>query len=371
MKCVDEGKLRAYLDNEIDEKEMKIIASHLHECQRCREVLQELQGIDELIAVPLTSYRSYMEGMEFDCEKGWMGFVQRNNIKFKSKGGFTALLAKHKKIISAAAAAALLACSLSFPSVRGMASDFLRMFRVEKFETISFTQEDLRSIEAQISKGVGNIDLKGFGEITASGELMPKEVTLAEAQQLTDFAVKVPEGFEEASHHSVYITQPTQFCFTLDVEKLNSFLASLGGKKLLPEEIDGKTFRIDFHNTVSMSYADKEGKWVSITQMKSPEISVPQGVDVEEIREALLDLPIIPENVKGQLKAVKDWEHTALIPNVGGHVEKVRVNGSQGVLTVSSNGAYATLFWQQDGVIMELNGNLSRDEALRIAASLR
>jgi len=44
MKCLDDGALRAYLDNELPEAEMCRAAGHLEACAACRERLEQLDA---------------------------------------------------------------------------------------------------------------------------------------------------------------------------------------------------------------------------------------------------------------------------------------------------------------------------------------
>ena len=81
-----------------------------------------------------------------------------------------------------------------------------------------------------------------------------------------------------------------------------------------PAEVDGKTFRIDFSRQVMLSYNIEGKKNIGLTEIKAPEISVPQGVDVDALYASLVELPVLPENMQKQLKSIKDWKSTLYIP---------------------------------------------------------
>jgi hypothetical protein len=144
---------------------------------------------------------------------------------------------------------------------------------------------------------------------------------------------------------------------------------------------------------------DSSGNF-AITQGKSPQLDVPDDVNVRELREAVLNLPILPPHLKSQLAGIDDWQHTMVIPNVEGSAREVQVNGAQGVFVthgpapqvkvkvegnkgeVQVNGhegtvieektvSYGSLIWQKDGIVYAINGTLDLATALRIAESLR
>jgi hypothetical protein len=44
-----------------------------------------------------------------------------------------------------------------------------------------------------------------------------------------------------------------------------------------------------------------------------PVVEVPTGVNVKKVAQAMVALPIWPDNIRTQLESVGDWEHTLLI----------------------------------------------------------
>ncbi|HHV71122.1 MAG TPA: DUF4367 domain-containing protein, partial [Clostridia bacterium] len=156
--------------------------------------------------------------------------------------------------------------------------------------------------------------------------------------------------------------------FDLNVKNVNNVLKSLGGTKFLPEEIDNKTFTIKVPMVVQF-YIGNGSQYLNITEAKSPEVIVPQDVDEEQLRLALLDLPIIPQRVRNQLAGINDWRNTLIVPNIEGSAEEVRVNGSEAVYIKNEQGG--SLIWQENGVIYTIDSNLSKEEILKIAVEMR
>jgi hypothetical protein len=81
----------------------------------------------------------------------------------------------------------------------------------------------------------------------------------------------------------------------------------------------------------------------------------------------MVGLPIWPEDVKRQLEAVSDWEHTLLIPANEG-AKKVKVRGQDGVYLEESRSQL--LIWEDNGILYFLSSD-SHADLLAIAESLR
>ena len=61
---------------------------------------------------------------------------------------------------------------------------------------------------------------------------------------------------------------------------------------------------------------------------------MPPGVNPLELRDVLLGLPFLPQNVRSQLAGVQDWQNTLLIPNIDGTSREINVAGMAGVIVV-------------------------------------
>jgi len=146
-------------------------------------------------------------------------------------------------------------------------------------------------------------------------------------------------------------------------------LKGLGSGTMLPESLKGKAFSIHMPPGVSMAYVQKDGrKGFSLSQFGTPEVNVPAGVDAKALRAALLDLPILPDDLRTQLANIEDWQHTMVVPESQG-VEKVNINGTEAVFI--QNKHFSNLFWVANGVLYQITGLQDRDTAVQIAASLK
>jgi hypothetical protein len=96
-------------------------------------------------------------------------------------------------------------------------------------------------------------------------------------------------------------------------------------------------------------------------------------VPFETVRDYLLSLPNMPENVKSQLRGFSASGTT--LP-VFVSVEKMKssradVGGVPATVLTSRDGTMAGVVWVNDGVVTVVAGSLSGDEVLSVARGLR
>ncbi len=368
--CYDEGILQAYLDGALGEEERKEIENHLASCIPCQQKLEELRKNQSLVHECLGKYQCGIEKTNFDSEKAWAHFQSHHTAEKENRKEGIRMNNKFKKWIGAASVAVILIGSLSFSPVRSAAAELLTIFRAEKVQTIAFNEHDMYDLSQKIRDGVGEIDLEEMGKINVSNETEYKDITREEALSVSTLPVKLPDESIKGWKDDFSKVSGTTIDFTLDVEKANEMLTALGSNHLLPQEIDNKTFSVSIGDSIQACYSN-ENDYLDVMQTKAPEIRVPKDVDIIEVRDALLDIPILPPSLKKQLRGVTDLEHTLLIPDTNGNAREVSVNGKQGVFMEDNNGSYGSLMWLDDGVIRVINGGkLTLQKALNIASEM-
>lgn len=373
--CYDVGILQAYIDDQLDSVQWWEITRHLERCPNCRSKLDELRSNDLFVRECLTLFPDDIpktaptDGRRLSVVPD--GGRKKLQQLLERKFGF---MQQYKKLVAVAAMAATLFTAFSFPAVRSMAGDFLTIFRVESVQTINISQADIRELEQAFREGAGKVDIENFGKIEITGKQEAVPVTMADAVEAVDFDLKLPEpaGYTGPELHKL---TGHAVKLTLDVDNINAMLQAMGGTQMLPAQLDGQSFTVDIPTGVMATYGSGDNK-LFVAQSRSPEIKTSSGVDVNVIRDALLSLPALPDNLRKQLLAVNDWKHTLLIPNVDGSSREVTVNGTTGVHITSGDGAGAgqtqALVWQQNGVIYMVAGaGLDLDTALDIAAQMK
>ena len=379
--CYDTGTLQAFLEGEVTGSEKAEIAKHLLNCGSCRETLEQVRDNQAFANTRLAGYLQSLGKAEVDAGAAWSRFSNRwspGQSNISPRKGVLNMLSRYRMAATAAVMVLALAVSFSFGSVRSVASELLTIFRVEKVQTVSISPSDLSDIEKAFRNGAGEVDIKNFGKIEFKGKEVSSKVTLEEARGAVDFQLKLPaklpDGYQlqEYSKHTDGTVN-----LTLDTVNTNQILKSFGSEKLLPDELNGKTFTVNIPAQVTARYAGPENHRIYVGQGRSPELTAP-GSDVSAIRDALLALPFLPEDLRSQLAAINDWQHTFVVPNIGGTSQEVNVAGSQGVFITPPTGEKAKgndnsnfLIWQKAGVVYTIGGHLTLEQAVEMAASMK
>jgi len=288
------------------------------------------------------------------------------------------MFSRYRKQFAACFIIAALALAFSFSSVRVLAGNLLNIFRVERIQTIDISSQDFAQLDKAIRTGAGQVDINNLGKFEVTGKqdtISP--VSLDKAQEAVDFSIRLPGNPPGGVQPSLSLTSGAKLYITPDTAQINQLLASLGSKKLMPEELNNRKFGIDIPSVVTAQYA-AGGYNLTISQGRIPELKAPEGVDVEAVREALLAIPVLPESLRSQLEAIKDWQHTIPVPNIEGSSTEVTINGNSGVFIKPSaaldNGESkdAALIWQESGVIYCLAGEeLELNQAVALAEQMR
>lgn len=368
--CYDEGILQAYIDDQLESTLWWEITRHLERCATCRRNLDELRSNDIFVRECLSVFPTDASETS-PVARTRLNVVPegRRNKLLKIIGRKFDFMKQYKKLAAVAALAAVMFTAFSFPPVRSMASEFLTVFRVESVQTINISQADIQELEKAFQEGAGKVDIENFGKIEVTGKQESVPVTPAEAAGAVDFDLKLPrpEGYgdpelQKITGHAVKLT--------LAVDNINAMLQTLGSNQMLPAELDGQSFSMNIPTGIMATYGNG-GEKLFVAQSRSPEIKTSSGVDVKDIRDALLSIPALPDNLKKQLMAVNDLNHTLLIPNVDGSSREVAVNGTTGAL-ITAGGDTQSLVWQQNGVIYMVAGTgLELNDALAIAAQMK
>lgn len=371
--CYNAGTLQAYLDGELPVAQKQEVEQHLQSCPRCREQLGRLEENLAFARSCLTDYAAHVSRMPVQTGMAWQKLLAGEGVSDNNwrKGG--TMLTRFKKAVAVAAGIALLGGAFSLQPVRGFAENLLQIFRVEKIQTVQISAADLSQLRQQLENSQGEFRMENLGEFRVAHKSRTSKMTLVAAKQQAAFPFRVIQDYQPYVEY-VEKEEANQFSFRLQVEQANAILQSLGGRKLLPAELDGQEFTINIGDAYRTVYRDPQGQnTVTHVQMPAPELAVPRGVDVVALRQALLELPFLPDNLRRQLAAVQDWQHTALIPVMEGQAREVEVDGTRGVY-FSGQGEAAgtgTLIWQKDGVSHMLHGHLSLEKCLELAERLK
>ncbi len=289
--------------------------------------------------------------------------------------------------LAIAGAAAVGMVMFSVPNVSEAAQNFLNLFRVKQVTAIAIDPARLEAL-SKIAKD-NKIDLKALigDDIKITKEPgKPSPVANAEqASKLAGFTVKMLGPTSGMTMDSINVQNEGSSQIKANSAKLNALLTTMGITDIkAPAKLDGATLAVTMPNVVATRYSGARGE-VLITQAKSPEVTLPDGVTMAELGEIGLRLTGMPANDAKRLAATIDWNSTLVVPiptNVASFRD-VTVRGNKGVLiTQSGNGATAarannsprasaTLIWSENGIVYAAASTLSPDDLTAIAATLQ
>jgi hypothetical protein len=378
MRCPDIGFIQAYADGEMSRNMRKAFATHLEHCPNCRASLEQAKRLDqwtetavqEALSEPKLSY------FPIDTDAAWERFEQRlqhneKSSKTKQKGRVN-MKKPYKKLLAGTAAAAVLLGSLAIPQVQVAASNFLSIFRMDKVEMIKLTQSDLQELEKWLAGNEeGMKEIKGIGKMWVEAQNKDRGTrTFEKVEDAVKAGYAIPAAPEGYKIENISVSPSFTLHVQLDTKKANALLHQLKATVLFDEKLDNKPFALTVPESIRMEFSpvntetkQSRSAHISYTESGSPQMQVPEDVDLNQLRETVLSLPFIPQNVKHQLASIQDWQRTLPIPYITDEKQQTRevtVQGAKGIVYEAANQTF--LIWQKDGKLRYMNAYDSKND---------
>lgn len=272
-------------------------------------------------------------------------------------------MSKHKYAMSGLAAVLLLVITFSLPPVRAAASDFLGLFRVQKFAAISISPQQMALLEEIAEEGLYPGE---FQSVEEPGR--PQEVaSLQDAAEQAGNPVRGVPTLDAPSQ--ILVSGAGSGRLIVDVDRARRILRAADvDPTLLPDSLDGAEVDVTIFPAVEQRWSDG----LMFLQSQSPLIDYPDDVDPNILGEALLQMLGMSAGEAQRLAASIDWSSTLLLPvpeNIATFSE-VTVDGASALALSSLEGGESSLIWQKDGAIFVLVGPNTTAELQRIAESV-
>jgi hypothetical protein len=283
------------------------------------------------------------------------------------------------------AAASAFVFAFTLPPVRAAAREFLDLFRVKHFAAVPVDPERLTRLQQ------GGLDLKALvsEQVEVIEPARKPEVVegLEAASDAAGIAVRQPTTIPRgASLADVAVGHPGAFRVKLEVSKMELVAKTVGVEDAeIPAEWDGATLEVQAPPVVVLRYHRGPDDFV-LLQSKSPELSLPPGVDLSRLGALGLRVAgMSPEEARLFAKSI-DWRSTVLvpIPAQGGTFREVDIHGRKGLLVTSTHpprpGAegeirsgsrwHSVLLWAEGNEVFALHGPGQGVEVLEMAQSI-
>lgn len=386
---IDEGKLRAYLDQALPPDELDTIRKHLAHSPEARARLAGLRRERDqtaqrlaVLAPPPAAYSPASQALHrlrtFVVNKpAWS--MDKASVEIKERIGTMlkkSFIKRYQPAFVALIVVAIAAVLLSFAPVRAIAGNLLRSFRVQEVKVIPVDVAHLENMENNEELN-GLLDQLDPGAEVVSGGGDPQEVdSLEEAAKMVDFTVaeidKLPDDVGELNE--VLVHEKTVYNLNLDKDLLESIFEAAEIEISLPDSLNETPIVVTRPAGIGQQWVSDENPTLHFAQLGSPEIDYPDDLNLNELGVAALQFLGKSKEEAEELGATIDWPSTLLLPVPGDAdvtTSEVSINGAKGVLFTESDSGDASAMWQKNGVTYLLGGNYSADQISEIARSVK
>ena len=250
-----------------------------------------------------------------------------------------------------AAFAAVLVVGLVFfyPPAQATAQDFLNLFRVKRFSALAVDPARLEQIKNT------KIDFEGMLGSNVEKVKTPASpavvVDVAAATKAAGFAVRVPQTLPSGyALQEIRVQGEAIARVTADTAKLQSLLDALQINDIKPPaRLAGTVLTIRKPAMVMLSFSTGRDP-VTLIQGPSPEVTLPDGVNLADLGEiGLRILGMSAADAKQFAKAI-DWRTTLLVPvpTNAASFREIDVRSTKGIL-VTTGGTGGSSFQPADG----------------------
>ena len=284
--------------------------------------------------------------------------------------------------LAAAAAVALVAGALA---LSGAADSILKIFEPKSVVGVPVTQGDIKTL-GQACAGL-ELDqcLGAYGTFTWTTPPHPTEPrTLAEARAAAGFTPlapsELPKGVSGQPRYAVINRSEATFTFSADAARATAARMNRTAPPM-PANIDGSKLFIAGGPAVVQIWgtggsANSTGgsalPTLIVGQTRAPTVSS-DGVTVAELQSYLLQQPGVSPQLAAAIRAIGDPSSTLPVPVPAELAvsHPLTVQNVPGLFIGDNSGIASAIVWQKDGMMFEVIGSLTEQEALAVANSLR
>lgn len=355
MRHPTEGVLRRLIDEPAGVADADRL--HVADCPRCLGVLAAAREDAALVDAALAN------NVEVDVDAAWRRLstaTEPGRAAAPRAGRFREIL--HRPVVAVLAVVVVLAGAGT-----AAANDWLQIFRTEQIAPVSLSAADLTAMP----------DLSAYGdvEVTQEGDLhQVADAAAAAAETGLDVpeVTTLPRG---VSGKPVYqVGGKITATFTFSAERAAKAAAAAG--KALPAPppgLDGSQVRLVAGPGVAQIWSQSTGVPTLVVGRAVAPSAFARGVPFETVRDYLLSLPGLPQDIAAQLRTFTADGSTLPLPVPGDHftTSSSEVNGVSATVLAARDRTMAAVVWVHDGVATAVAGAMDGDEVLTIARELR
>jgi len=346
---LEEGTLRRLVDDPTgcDASDR----DHVAGCATCRRAVDELASDAARVEAALA-----MDAGRIDVDAAW----RRLTSDVATPAPVLPLRrrppSRARRLLRRPAVAGIAVAAVLTGATAAAANDWFQIFEAERVQPVPITSSVLNALP----------DLAAYGDLTLTGSPDVRSVAdAAAAEAATGLDVPVvaelPRGVE--GEPRVQVGDEVSATFTFDAERA-------GGAA----ELDDSSFRLVAGPGVAQVWSQRSGVPVLLVgRATAPRAFSSSGVPFEAVRDHLLSLPDLPEDVAASLRSFDADGATFPLPVPAELATSgtTTIDGADATVLASSDRTMAAVVWVADGLVTVVAGALDTDEVVDVARGLR
>lgn len=286
------------------------------------------------------------------------------------------------RYLAYAATVLLVVGAFTMPSVRAGARAFLDLFRVVNFAPVSVRADQVRKFNPGTNVDLPRLlgeQVEVLKEPTPPQKVATREEAGAAAGVRVRLPTWLPVGLEQGS---IEVMGEHALRVTLNTEAVNSLIDAFGIHDLrVPDEANGKSATMRVYPIVNVSYATSgdRPRRVMLLQGRSPEATLPEGVDLASLAEIGLRIMGIEDAEAHRFANSVDWRTTLIVPVPAdiATFRQIDVQGNPGLIIETKRrpgeqDAQGThILWSSNNSVFALMGTVRPEELFEIAQSVQ
>jgi hypothetical protein len=361
MRHPTEGLLRRLLDEPAAITDAD--REHVAGCEACRGGLAAIRDDAGLVHVALTEADA-----DVDVAAAWQRLLAAASATRPGRPAAPPHIGRFRAALRRPAVAGIAVALVLTGAGAAAAMDWLQIFRTEQIAPISLSAADLNALP----------DLRMYGDIVVTGDPEVHRVADAAAAagetglDVPDVTT-LPRGVTGVPTYQAGGEVSAIFTFSADRA---ARAAAETGESLPPPPpgLDGSQIRLVAGPGVAAIWSKDAGvPALVVGRAVAPTAFSSSGVPFETVRNYLLSLPGLPDDVAASLRALNADGSTLPLPVPAGEVttSAVDVLGTRATVLETRDRTMAAVLWVKDGLVTVVAGSLGADEVLSVARGLR
>ncbi|MBN1092007.1 hypothetical protein JKP75_05115 [Blastococcus sp. TML/M2B] len=363
MRHPTDGALRRLVDEPAGVAETD--RRHVAGCTRCLTELAAVREDAALVGTALTAPAGV------DVPAAWARLSSAAaapaRVPAPASGSAPARRGRFGELVRRPAVAALAVGVVLAGAGTAAANDWLPIFRTQEVAAVGLTGADLVALP----------DLEAYGtvELTGEDDLHPvADAAAAAAESGLDVPEvdALPAGVTGEPVHQV--GGQVTATFTFSAQRAAQAAAAAGEPLPTPPPgLDGSSVRLVAGPGVAQVWSTSTGAPGLVVGRAVAPTALSSGIPFETVRDYLLELPGLPDDVAAQLEAFTADGSTLPLPVPSDYVTTATedVAGERATVLTTRDRTLAAVVWVADGELTVVAGPLDADEVLAVARGLR